>query len=101
MKETDLYLLPQREIAGHHRHVMYAFSEKGYVTNDLFALIMAELRKVIAECHPDLEHLLYLDRLGALLQPDVARSCPAQKLYTVCGSRRTPPNPSSPLTQKS
>jgi hypothetical protein len=62
---------------------MYAFSEKGYVTNALFALIMAEFRKVIAERHPDMEHLLYMDRLGAHLQPDVVRSCLAQKLYTV------------------
>ena len=65
---------------------MYAFFEKGYVTNALFALIMAEFRKVIAGRHPHLAHLLYMDRLGALLQP---------------GSRRTPPNSSSPLTQRS
>ena len=53
---------------------MYAFCEKGYVTNALFALIMAEFRKVIAGRHTDLEHLLYMDRLGAHLQPDVVRS---------------------------
>ena len=75
--------MPMREIAKHHRHVMYTFSGKGDVPNSLFALIMVELRKVIADRSPDLEHLLYMDRLGAHLQPDLVRSCLVQKLYTV------------------
>lgn len=82
-KETDLYLLPTRDITAHRRHVMYAFSEKGYMTNALFKLVVDRFRAVIKERHPDLEHLLYLDRLGAHLQPDVVRSCLAEKLYTV------------------
>ena len=51
------------------------------MTNDLFKLVMAELRRVIKLRHPDLEHLLYLDRLQSHLQADVVRECAQDKLY--------------------
>ncbi len=61
---------------------MYAFTDKGYMTNALFSNVMAEFRSVIKLRHPDLEHLLYLDRLSSHLQPEVVRECAQEKLYT-------------------
>ena len=59
-KAANVYILPERDMTPHHTRVLYTFTEKGYMTNDLFKLVMAELRRVIKLRHPDLEHLLYL-----------------------------------------
>ena len=67
-KAANVYILPERDMTPHHTRVLYTFTEKGYMTNDLFKLVMAELRRVIKLRYPDLEHLLYLDRLQSHLQ---------------------------------
>ena len=61
--------------------VMSGFTDNGYMTNEMFALVMEQFRAVIKLRHPDLEHLLYLDRLSSHLQPEVVRACIAEKLY--------------------
>ena len=82
-KEADIFLPPCMSSPSQHIQIMFGFTEKGYMTNEMFALIMEQFRAVIKLRHPDLEHLLYLDRLVSHLQPDVVQACVAEKLYPV------------------
>ncbi len=63
--------------------VYYAFTEHGRMTNELWKNIMERFLEVIRLRDPGLEQVLYLDRLGSHLQPDVAAQCLAQQLWTV------------------
>ena len=51
MKAANVSMLPEQDMTPHHTRVPYAFTDKGYMTNDLFKLVMAELRRVIKLRH--------------------------------------------------
>jgi len=82
-KTAEFFLPGERDKASDHTAVMYAFTKKGYMDNALFVSVMAKFRAIIKARHPDLDHLLFMDRLQAHLQPAVVAACLADRLYTV------------------
>jgi hypothetical protein len=80
---ADFYLPGDRMPVHSKMDVYFAFTEKGYMTNSLFKTIVVKFLEIVKSRHPDLENLLFLDRLGAHLQPGLVRLCLLQRLYHV------------------